>query len=251
MQKILINFFHYCFCFITSSVFSQDAKLFTVEIIKPAAGHMADFEAAWQSHVAKFHATDKKKRYVYSILSGTHLGYYQLIEGPSSFKEMDADNPAKKAHDLDYDMNVLTNIQERKGNLIYEYRDSLSYQSNPGSEKIVTVIFHLRNGMEEKFLAELKRTADIDKKLSSDASYNVYVLSLGGSSKQVMMIINLKPGFAKLEEGYFPEVSETFKNKYIREHSEQAWTRRITFLSEVAAEYQIYIAKLNKPLSSH
>ena len=251
MQKTPINFFLCCFCFMASSVFSQDAKLFTVEIIKPAAGHMAEFEAAWQSHVAKFHATDKKKRYVYSILSGIHLGYYQLIEGPSSFKGMDADNPAKKAHDLDYDRNVLTNIQERKGNLIYEYRDSLSYQSNPGSEKIVTVIFHLRNGTEQDFLGELKRTADIDKKLSSDASYNVYVLSLGGSSKQVMMIINLKTGFAKLEEGYFPEVSEAFKQEYIREYSERAWTRRIAFLNDLTAEYQIYIAKLNKPLSSH
>lgn len=251
MQKILINFFCCCCYLIASPVFSQDANLFTVEMIKPAAGHMAEFEAAWQSHVSKFHATDKKKRYVYSILSGTHLGYYQLIEGPTGFKGMDADNPLKKAHDLDYDRNVLTNIQERKGNLIYEYRDSLSYQSNGGSEKIVTVIFHLKNGMEEKFLAELKRTADIDKKLSSDASYNVYVLSLGGSSRQVMLLINLKNGFGQLEQGCFPEVSDAFKKEYIRQYSEQSWVRRITYLNDLTTAYETYIAKLNKPLSSH
>jgi hypothetical protein len=250
MQKILTRFFHCC-CFITSSAFCQDANLFTVEMIKPAAGHMAEFETAWQSHVKNFHATDQKKRYVYSILNGPHLGYYQLIEGPSGFKGMDADNPSKKAHDLDYDRNVLTNIQERKGNLMYEYQDSLSYQPNPGSEKILTVIFHLNKVMEQEFLTEMKRTADIDKKLASDASYNVYVLALGGSSAQVMILINLKTGFAKLDDGYFPEVSAAFRNEYIREFGDLSWTRRIRLLKDAATEYQVYMAKLNKPLSSH
>ena len=212
---------------------------------------MAEFEAAWQSHVAKFHASDKKKRFVYSILSGSHLGYYQLIEGPSGFKGMDADNPAKKAHDLDYDRNVLTNIRERKGNMIYEYRDSLSYQPDAGSEKIVTVIFQLKKGMEDEFLSELKRTADIDRKLSSDASYNVYVLKLGGSSGQVMLLINLKNGFGQLEEGCFPEVSDAFKKEYTRQYGDRSWTRRITYLNDLTELYQTYIAKLNKPLSSH
>ncbi len=237
-------------CFITSAAFARQTPLFTVEMIKAKAGHMAAFEAAWQSHVARFHGKDSKTRYVHSILSGPYLGYYQLMEGPSPFAAMDASNPQKKEHDLDYDEQVLPNIEVRKGNLIYTQPDSLSWRADLHPEKILTTLFYLKQGMEKDFIAEMGRTAQIDRKINSHASYRCYVLQLGGSLQQVMLITNLPEGFSQLEAGYFPALSEAFKKAYIARYSQQQWNRRNKLLQDAVESYETYIAKLNKPLSS-
>lgn len=236
--------------FMVAPAVGQQTRMYTLEMIKAKAGRMAAFEAAWQSHVEKFHAKDAKKRQVHSILSGPYLGYYQLMEGPSTFAGMDATNPQKREHDLDYDENVLPNIEVRKGNLMYEPVDSLSYRSEVHPEKILTTIFHISNGRQREFLAEMKRTADIDRKTNSRASYNCYVLHFGGSWQQVMLITNLPEGFSQLEAGYFPAVPEAFKKAYIATYTLQQWNRRNKLLQELVESYEAYLAKLNKPLSS-
>lgn len=237
-------------CSTTVVASAQQGQLFTVEMIKAKAGQMAAFEAGWQSHVAKFHAKDTKTRHVHSILSGPYLGYYQLMEGPSTFAGMDGTNPQKKEHDLDYDEHVLPNIEARKGNLIYAHMDSLSYRTDVHPEKILTTIFHLKGGAEKEFLAEMKRTAHIDRKINSRTSYNCYTLHFGGSLQQVMLITNLSEGFAQLEAGYFPAVPEGFKKAYIATYTQQQWDRRNKLLKDLVESYETYIAKLNKPLSS-
>jgi len=237
-------------CFIAPAVRAQQTQLFNVEMIKAKAGQMAAFEAGWQSHVARFHAKDNKTRHVHSILSGPYLGYYQLMEGPSTFSGMDGNNPQKKEHDLDYDEHVLPNIEVRKGNLIYAHMDSLSYHTDVHPEKILTTVFHLKAGAEKEFLAEMKRTAQVDRKINSRSSYNCYVLHFGGSLQQVMLITNLPEGFSQLEEGYFPAVPEAFKKAYIATYTQQQWDRRNKLLKDLVERYETYIAKLNKPLSS-
>lgn len=237
-------------CFIATAARTQETQLFTVEMIKAKAGQMAAFEAAWQSHVAKFHAKDLKTRHVHSILSGPYLGYYQLMEGPSTFAGMDGTNPQKKEHDLDYDEHVLPNIEVRKGNLIYAHMDSLSYRTDVHPEKILTTVFHLKGGAEKEFLAEMKRTANIDRKINSRSSYNCYALHFGGSLQQVMLITILPEGFSQLEAGYFPAVTEAFKKAYIATYTQQQWDRRNKLLKDLVESYETYIAKLNKPLSS-
>lgn len=237
-------------CFLVSTAAAQPGKLYTVEMIKARAGEMAAFEAAWQTHVSLFHANDKKTRYVFSILSGPQMGYYQLMEGPASYAAMDGVNPQKRAHDLQYDEQVLPKIAVREGNRLFELVDSLSYRAAVYPEKIWVSVFHLKRGALPSFLSELKRTADIDKKINSNASYRCYVLQLGGSVDQVMLITHLSQGFAQLEAGHFPAVPEAFKKAYMETYSAKQWNRRETILQELVDFSDSYIAKLNKELSS-
>lgn len=238
------------FCCVAVTTTAQQEQLYTVELIKAKPGEMAAFEAGWQSHVAQFHANDKKVRYVHSILSGPYMGYYQLMEGPTSFAAMDGVNPQKKAHDREYDEHVLPRIAVREGNRIYKLVDSLSYNTAIHPDKIVVSVFHLKHGALQAFLAELKRTADIDKKTNSNASYHCYVLQLGGSKDQVMLITNLPKGFAQLETGHFPAVPEAFKKAYIETYTQKQWNRRETLLEDLVENADSFIAKLNKELSS-
>lgn len=238
------------FSCMTVAASAQQGQLFTVELIKSKPGEMAAFEAAWQSHVAQFHANDKKVRYVHSILSGPNLGYYQLMEGPTSFAAMDGVNLQKKAHDREYDEHVLPKIAVREGNRLFTLIDSLSYNILVHPDKILVSVYNLKRGALPAFLTELKRTADIDKKTNSNASYTCYVLQLGGSKDQVMVITNLPQGFAQLEAGISPVVPEAFKKAYIDSYTQKQWNRRETLLDDLVENSDSFIAKLNKELSS-
>jgi hypothetical protein len=76
----------------TLAAHSQKTSLTTVNTVKPKAGQKMAFEAAYKTHVAKFHK-DSEKLNVYEILSGDYIGYYHLANAASSFADLDKERP--------------------------------------------------------------------------------------------------------------------------------------------------------------
>ena len=68
------TFFVWLFMAVAFIVNGQGKTLYTVNIVKPKDGQKYAFEAAWKTHVAKFHNTTDKRN-VYEIMSGPWMGY--------------------------------------------------------------------------------------------------------------------------------------------------------------------------------
>lgn len=230
------------------SVFAQGKTLFHVLMVKPKIGQITAFETAWKAHVAKFHKDDK--RTVYEILSGDRAGYYQLVDGPSSFADMDVERKDSKAHDIDYETTVASKIETESGSYIYRWADTLSYKGDVAANKYSYTIYNVKLGKMPELAAELKRSIAVNSSINNPASYNTYIQQFAGSAPQMVVISNLKDGFKQLESNYFAGMSDKFKDAYIKMYSQQQWDKRQNLLSEITTSYETYIGKRRDDLSS-
>ena len=232
-----------------SHSYSQSNTLFHSTMVKPKIGQAKAFENAWKTHVAKFHKSDNK-RVVYEILSGDMTGYYQMVEGPSSFADMDKDNPQSAAHDLDYNTMVASNTDSEMGHYMYRVVDSLNYNGDVNTGKYVYTIYNLKAGKMPDMIAEIMRSVAVNKSITSPASSMVFVKQMAGSAPQMVIVSNLKDGFKQLEQNYFAGLNDKFKNAYIQMHSQALWDKRQTFLQDNTESYASYLVKRRDDLSS-
>jgi hypothetical protein len=230
------------------NVFAQGKTLFNVLMVKPKIGQVSAFEAAWKAHVAKFHKDDK--RAVYEILSGNRSGYYQLVDGPSTFADMDVERKDSKAHDLDYETTVASKIETASGDFIYRYADTLSYNGGVAANKYSYTVYNLKLGKMPELIAELKRAIAVNTSINSPSSYNSYIQQFAGSAPQLVIITNLKDGFKQLESNYVPGLTDKFKEAYLKMYSQEQWDKRLTLLSEITTSYETYLGKRRDDLSS-
>jgi hypothetical protein len=230
------------------NVFAQGKTLFSVEMVKPKIGQVTAFESAWKAHVAKFHKDDK--RAVYEILTGDRAGYYQLVDGPSSYADMDVERKDSKAHDMDYETTVAPKIEYQSGEYIYRFADTLSYNGNVPADKYSYTVYNLKLGKMPDLVAELKRSMAVNTSINSPGSSNTYFQMFAGSAPQLVIITNLKDGFKQLEQNYFAGMTDKFKEAYIKMYSQQQWDKRSTLLSEITTSYETYLGKRRADLSS-
>ncbi|HWI91063.1 MAG TPA: hypothetical protein VNT20_07300 [Flavisolibacter sp.] len=230
------------------NVFAQGKTLFQVQMVKPKIGQVAAFEAAWKAHVAKFHKDDK--RAVYEVLTGDRAGYYQLVDGPTSYADMDVERGDSKAHDLDYETTVATKIETESGAYIYRFADTLSYNGNVAADKYSYTVYNVKLGKMPDLIAEAKRSIAVNTSINSPSSYNAYLQMFAGSAPQLVVINNLKDGFKQLELNYFPGMTDKFKEAYIKMYSQAQWDKRQTLLPEITTSYETYLGKRRDDLSS-
>jgi hypothetical protein len=232
-----------------TQAFGQGNTLYNVSMVMPKIGQAAAFEAAWKAHVAKFHQGDNK-RTVYEILSGDHAGMYQLVDGPSSFADMDKENPKRVAHDLDYNTNVAPKLASESGSYVYRWVDTLSYHGDVKADKYSTTVYNVKLNKMPELIAELKRSMAVNASINSPASSNVFLKQMAGSEPQMVFISNLKDGFKQLDNNYFPGLADKFKEAYIKMYSQAQWDKRLTLLSEITNSYETYISRRRDDLSS-
>jgi len=230
------------------NAFAQGKTLYHVEMVKPKIGQVTAFESAWKAHVAKFHKDNK--RAVYEILTGDRAGYYQLVDGPSSYADMDVERKDSKAHDLDFETTVAPKIDVQSGSYTYRYVDTLSYNGNVEADKYSYTVYNLKLGKMSDLVAEMKRSMAVNTTIGSPSSYNAYMQMFAGSAPQLVVINNLKEGFKQLEMNYFPGMTDKFKEAYIKAYSQQQWDKRSTLLSEITTSYETYLGKRRPDLSS-
>lgn len=234
----------------------QGKTLITVNTVKPKAGQKAAFEAAWKTHLAKYHNTTDKRN-VYEVMSGPWVGYYQIVEGPLSFADMDAEKPMAKEHSLDLDKNYFPMLEDKKMNGTYRYDDTASYNPTVVAEKFQVTLSHIKWNVITETIREARRGSLINAKINptSRFSANVYTQIWSGSDPVRVQVRSLKDGFKELETDYYGPntmAPDAFKNAYIKDYGQDAWDARSKIMDNNAnvASREVYIMRLRKDLSS-
>jgi hypothetical protein len=253
MRKAL---FLWLFVAATFTSYSQTTTpLYTVNSVKPKAGQKNAFEVAWKTHVTKYHKTDK--RMVYEIMSGPYMGYYQIVEGPYSYADMDKEKAGSKEHSMDLDKSFFPYLEDNRMNGVYRWEDTSSYNAKVTAEKFVVNVNHIKFGQMPATIREMKRTALIWAKLPypPTISYNMYIQQWSGSDPVSIQVRNLKDGWKELENnpmGPNRNPPSAFKDAYIQQYGQADWDARSKLIDDNAnvQSRETYIMVLRKDLSS-
>ena len=244
MRKVLILIL----VLVCAGAYGQGNVLYNALLVKPKIGKAGAFESAWKAHVAKFHNGDDK-RSVYEILTGDNAGSYHLVDGPSSFADMDKEGGNKTEHDKDFDNSVAPTIESQSGSFIYRFVDSLSYNMIQAAKSTATV-YNLKLGKMPELVAEVKRAKQVNESIKSPGSTAVFIKMMPGSSPQMVIFANLKDGFKQLESNYFPGQADKFREAYVAMHGQAAWDKRLAMLQEITTSYETFLYKHRPDLSS-
>ena len=232
----------------TVTAFSQGKTMYSVSMVKPKIGMTSSFEAAWKAHVAKFHEGDDK-RFVFEITSGERAGYYQFVEGPFSYADMDAVKPNQTAHDMDYEKTVAPTLAEETGVINYEYLDSLTLNPGVMADKSVVTITHIKNGKMGDYRDEISKGVTVSRKTPNPYNNSRYQQVGAGSDPVMVSVYNLKDGFKQLERDYFKD-APVMRDNYIKAYSFSAWEKRMDMMDEMIVKTETFLRKRRTDLSS-
>lgn len=235
--------------------YGQGKTLYEVNMVKPKPGMNSTFESKWKTHATTFHKNNDK-RMVYEIITGPYAGYFQIVEGPMSYADMDLENPTDKAHLLDLEKNYFPLLDENRLHGIYRWDDTASYNPKVVADKFLVTVTHVKFGQMSGTLREAKRTALLQSKLPIPwkGSINTYVQILSGSDPVMVTVRNLKDGYKELETNYFgpPNPTDALKEAYLKDYGQEAWDARSKLLNDNAniASREVFIMNLRRDLSS-
>jgi hypothetical protein len=218
-------------------------------MVQPKMGQGKAYEKAWKAHVIKFH-NGNDKRYAEEIMSGPNAGSILIASGPYSMADLDKVRANADAHSSDYDVTVGPSVGTFTQWGTYRWADTLSYNGTSTAEKFITTVYHLKPGKASDFIAEIKRSIAVNKKINSPSSYNAYVKMWSGSSPEIVIVTNLKDGFKQLDNGFNPTMGKDFQNAYVQEYGQEMWDKRVKLLPEIMTSWDTYISKNRKDLSS-
>ena len=208
-----------------AGVFSQTKNMYSVGLMQPKIGQTQAFEAAWKAHLIKYH-NGESKRQVFEIVSGDNAGYYQLVDGPIGFADMDKETPDSKTHDLDIYSTISPKIAVEKMGNTYRWVDTLSHNySEVTASKYMQTNYYVKPGMMPDFMKEMRRSVLINEEIKNPSSYRAYVLTYAGSKPVLVIRTALKDGFKQLEPGYLPSTTAAFKTAYIKKYGQPEWDK--------------------------
>ena len=144
---------------------AQKPTVVQVSRFFPKMDKVLELEKGLKNHAAKFHTGDYKWR-AYVVESGPEAGSYQLIEGPTTWAQIDKRGDISTEHNNDLYKNVLPNV-EKATEMFITYREDLSsVQLTDFSDKIsVTRVFPKigKSMMVENDIKTIKKMWDDSK----------------------------------------------------------------------------------------
>ena len=235
------------------SAFSQ-TNIVTVNTVKPKLGQKMAWEAAYKTHIAKFHKADEKIS-TWEIITGKWSGYYHLVNGGRSMADFDKERADAAAHSMDLDKNFFPMLDDTKnGN--YRWTDSLSMRTDIQSERCLVNVRHIKPAMYSDYMRESIRGNTIASKLTGafwdKLSVNSYVMLWSGSDPTIVSVRNLPDGVASLETDFYGKdaMGTSFKDAYIKAWGTLDWDKRQKILDDAVESRDTYIMRLRKDLSS-
>ena len=235
------------------STFAQN-NIATVNTVKPKAGQKMAWEAAYKTHIAKFHKTDQMIS-TWEIISGKWMGYYHLVNGGRTMASFDGERADATAHNMDLDKTFFP-LLESTVNGNYRWVDSLSIRPDIQSDRCLVNIRHIKPEMMSDYLKESARGNAIASKLKGvfwdKLSVDGYVLLWSGSDPTIVSVRNLPDGVASLEMDFYGKdaTGTSFKDEYVRLYGTLDWDKRQKIMEDAVASRDTYIMKLRKDLSS-
>lgn len=259
MKKILFLLFTTSSLVMYAQTPEPVKDLTTVNTVRPKKGQKMAFEAAWKTHVAKFHKEHKTN--VYEILTGPHAGSYHIVSSGRSFADFDNDRSDATAHSLDLDKTFFPYLEETM-NATYRYIDSCSWNGDMKAESFVVTVNHMKQGINlVQARRETARMWKINKimanpRMIANFSNSYFDQLWDGSDQVVVNIRNLKDGFKSLQQNFYgpplPTVAgaPTFRDLYTKEYGYAAWDERVKLEEGAIVKTEQYLMKLRKDLSS-
>ena len=232
--------------------------LYTVNTVTPKKGQKMAFEAAWKTHVAKFHKEEKTN--VYEIISGPNAGSFHIVSSARSFADFDMPRSDASVHSTDLDKNFFPYL-EQTNNATYRFIDSCSWNADVQAESFVVTVNHLKQGLNQNdYRRETARNQKIQKLMANpmmaNFSWAYYEQLWDGSDQVVVNIRNLKEGFKSLQNGFFGPPAPpaagapTFRDRYTKEYGYDAWDARTKTFDGAVTKSEQYLMKWRKDLSS-
>jgi hypothetical protein len=258
MKKIIFLLFTVT----TLTIYGQPAApvkdLYTVNTVTPKKGQKMAFEAAYKTHVAKFHKEDKTT--VYEIITGPNAGTYHIVGSASSYADFDLVRSDATAHRLDLDKNFFPYLEETM-NATYRFIDSCSWQPDVVAESFSVSVDHFKQGLNQgDYRREIARNSKIQKQMANpmmvNFSWSYFEQLWDGSDQVVVNIRNLKDGFKSLQGGFYGRPTPpaagtpTFRDRYTKEYGYDAWDARVKTFEGAIIKTEVYLMKLRKDLSS-
>ena len=232
--------------------------LYTVNTVTPKKGQRMAFEAAWKTHVAKFHKEEKTN--VYEILTGPHAGSFHIVSSARSYADFDMQRSDATAHSMDLDK-VFFPYLETTNNATYRFIDSCSWNPQTDAECFSVAVDHLKQGLNQgDYRRETSRNYKIQKlaanPMMANFSWSYYEQLWDGSDQVVINIRNLKDGFKSLQAGFYGPPTPpapgtpTFRDRYTKEYGYDAWDARTKLFEGAIVKSEQYLMRWRKDLSS-
>ncbi|MBL7851631.1 MAG: hypothetical protein JNN04_12070 [Cyclobacteriaceae bacterium] len=240
----------------SASAFAQKADIVTVSTVKPKNGQRMAWEAAYKTHIAKFHGTTDKTN-VYEIMSGPSTGYYHLVGPAGTFADFDTQRSDETAHNLDLDKTFFPMLGDSYEG-VYQTIDSCGIRPGTPADAFVVSVRHLKEGLNmQDYRRELARASKIRTAQKSafwtNFSTSYYEQQWDGSDQVTITVRALKDGFKSLANGFYPAeptATPSFRDDYVRLYGHAAWDARVKLMDEAVVKTTQYIMKLRRDLSS-
>ena len=174
---------------------SQTKNINSTFRVSPKTDKVVEFEKALLAHAQKFHTGDLKWR-VFEIQSGPNARAYHVVEGPTTWEQMDSRGNINAEHILDWNKNVLplttgegtSGYSEYKAELstvaLTDFSDKVStlhVDAKPGKfGDVIALIVNLKKVWEQS-----NQSVAVYQKVSTGTSGFVIVTRLKGGLKEL------------------------------------------------------------------
>lgn len=235
MKKLL---FGLTLIFISVSILTaqEDYQMYVSIMLDPKLDQITTLEKNLAEHNKKFHSEGFRKATVWGINTGSNAGKYAWVMGPLTYTDFDSD-PMSKAHDMDWNQNVLPYLKDVSEAEYWKLNDKLSYKpegSNTGKE--VFTVYDIKSWQGYRFKQLLEKVVEVYKEKEYKDYFEVYYNEFSSNSNRDVAIAFGFRNWASLDE------ESTFMKDYEDVHGSGSW---MFFMEEYKASVESYEDELS------
>jgi hypothetical protein len=222
----------------------QEKTVVSANRVFPRPDRIAEFEKALANHAQKYHTGTWKWR-VFSIESGPDAGGYHIVEGPTSWDEVDKRGNLGKEHMDDWNKNVMVHVSDRGTSSYSVFREDLStIQLSEYTDKIA--INHVFPKMGRG--AAVENTIKNLKKVWEAANQTVAVYESSSSGEfQYALVTRYKNGLKERERSFRAPMRERYTaaygagsfDKYLEEiaaNTDRSWSELLFYRPDLGSK---------------
>jgi hypothetical protein len=223
---------------------SQNKTVVSTNRVFPKADKIMEFEKALANHAQKYHTGTWKWR-VFTIESGPDAGGYHIVEGPTTWDEVDKRGDLGAEHMNDWMKSVMPLVTDKAKNGYSVYREDLSTIGvTDYTDKIVINHVFPKPGQ----MAAVEETIKQVKKVweASNQTIAVYEASASGEP-QMAIVTRYKQGLKERERDFRKPMKERFEavhgagsfEKYlagIASQTDHSWSEMLYYSAKLSSK---------------
>ncbi|HVK97881.1 MAG TPA: hypothetical protein VM368_08690 [Flavisolibacter sp.] len=224
---------------------AQDKNVLTITRVFPKADKVKQLEKAFGAHAQKYHKGDVIWR-VSTIETGPDAGGYSIVEGPTTWDNLDKRGDLGKAHTDDWDLNIQPLLTDKTFNAYVTFRQDLSTTLlTDYSDKYAVTHYFYKPG----YRTEMEQLIAGLKKAWTDSEQYVAVYETSSSGEpQFIIVTRYKKGLKEREVGYRLPMAATYakvnggENAWeqyrngLKQAVERQWSEMLVFKPELSSK---------------